>query len=121
MHKVITHGYGLVLPLPKVERILCLLMVPMNIQKQNMINKLDKIVGTDHLTHDQNYKWSSRTPVNIRINKVVLLPCLTCIINWAIAAGQKYPNQQIIATKIDYKSAYQRYHLNAKTAIQTCT
>ena len=42
-------------------------------------------------------------------------------INWAIAAWRKYPTQRIFATKIDFKSAFRRCHLNARTALQTCT
>ena len=43
------------------------------------------------------------------------------LINWVVAARRKYPNRCILATTIDYKSAYRRCHLNAKTAIQICT
>ena len=43
------------------------------------------------------------------------------LINWVVAARRKYPNRCILATTIDYKSAYRRRHLNAKTAIQICT
>lgn len=32
-----------------------------------------------------------------------------------------YPNRRILATKVDYKSAYRRCHLNHKTAVQTIT
>ena len=38
-----------------------------------------------------------------------------------MAARQQHPNKQIMASKIDYKSAYRRCHLNAETAVQTCT
>ena len=34
---------------------------------------------------------------------------------------RKYPDKRILASKIDYKSAYRRCHLGAKTAIQTGT
>jgi hypothetical protein len=42
-------------------------------------------------------------------------------INWAVAARKKYPNICILATKLDIKAAFRRCHLNASTAIQTCT
>ncbi len=34
---------------------------------------------------------------------------------------RKYPNQGILASKIDYKSAYQQGTLHIKTALQTAT
>ena len=124
--KDITHGYGLVLPLSKVHRIPGLLMAPMNIMNQNTIDECGRIVGKDRLTHDQSYRWGSGTSVNSRIKKESLLPCKfgACIkrlVNWAVAARKQYPNRKILASKIDYKSAYRRCHLAAGTAIQTCT
>jgi hypothetical protein len=54
------------------------------------------------------------------------MPCyfgraIKCLINWAVAACRKYPNNRILATKLNIKAAYRRCHLNATTAIQTCT
>ena len=46
---------------------------------------------------------------------------LNRIINWAVAARRRFPGRRILASKIDFKSAYRRCHLNAKTAVQTCT
>ena len=80
----------------------------------------------DRLTHDQSYKWKSDTSVNSRVRKNKLLECIfgSCInrlINWVVTARRKFPGQRILASKIDYKSAYQRCHLSAETGIQTCT
>ena len=124
--KDVIHGYGLVLPLTKVLRIPDLLMAPMNIMNQNTIDEHGRIVGKDRLTHDQSYKWISGTSVNSRVLKEDLLPCRfgACIkrlSNWAVAARRKHPGRRILATKIDYKSAYRRCHLNWRTALQTCT
>ena len=54
------------------------------------------------------------------------MPCyfgraLRRLINWAVAARKLYPNKRILATKLDVKAAYRRCHLNAATAVQTCT
>jgi len=54
------------------------------------------------------------------------MPCyfgsaLKRIINWAVAARKKYPGKRILATKLDIKAAFRRCHLNAETAVQTCT
>ncbi len=42
--------------------------------------------------------------------------CLKQLINWTVAARRKYPNKQIMASKIIFKSAFQHY-----TVIQCCT
>ena len=34
---------------------------------------------------------------------------------------KKFPNRAILASKVDFKSAYRRCHLSAATALQTCT
>ena len=99
-------------------------MAPMNIMRQNTIDQHGRIVENDCLTHDQGFKWSSGTSVNSRVQKEKLLPCwfgfcIRRIINWAIAARTKFTEKCILGSKIDYKSAYQRCHLNAQTAIQT--
>ena len=126
VHKDVTHGYGLVIPLEKVLRVPDLIIAPMNIMNQKTIDEFGRIIRKDRLTHDQSYKWVSGTSVNSRVLKEELLPCMfgACIkrlTNWAVAARRKFPGKRIYATKIDYKSAYRRCHLNAKTAIQACT
>jgi hypothetical protein len=68
----------------------------------------------------------SGTSINKRIITEELLPCIfgSCIrriVNWAVAARHLYPNLPILASKINFKSAFQRMHLNAATALQTCT
>jgi len=78
------------------------------------------------MTHDQSWAWQSGTSVNSRVDKEQLMPCyfgqaMKRIINWAVAARKKYPNIRILATKLGIKAAFQRCHLNATTAIQTCT
>ena len=101
-------------------------MAPMNIMKQNTIYEHVRIIEKGRLTHDQSYKWKSDTSVNSRVRKDKLLECRfgSCIKRlekWAVAARRKLPGKRILASKIDYKSAYQRCHLSAETAIQTCT
>ena len=126
VEKDVTHGYGLVLPLDKLRRIPGALLAPMNVMKQNTIDEFGRIVEKDRLTHDQSYKWGSGTSANSRVDKGLLLPCkfgafLKRLMNWAVAARKKHPNRRILASKIKYKSAYRRCHLNAEAAVQTCT
>ncbi len=78
------------------------------------------------MTHDQSWKWQSETLVNSRVDKEQLMPCyfgraLKQLINWMVAAWKRYPKKRILTTKLDVKAAFQRCHLNASTAVQTCT
>ena len=64
--------------------------------------------------------------MNSRLDKYEILSyrfgsCLKRLVNWTVATRKKFPGKKIISSKIDYKSAYRRCHLNADTAIQTCT
>ena len=56
IEKDVAHGYGLVLPLSKIDRIPGVLLAPMNIMTQNIIDDNGRIVEKDRLTHDQSYK-----------------------------------------------------------------
>ncbi len=101
-------------------------MASMNIQRQNTIDEHGSIITKDRLTNDQSYKFKSGTSVNSRVEKDKLQPCMfgsamKRISNYAVTARRKFPGRRILATKVDYKSAYRRCHLNAETAIQTCT
>ncbi len=123
----VIHGFALPLPLDRIARIQGILLTPLNIQAQNTINDTGRIVPKDRLTHDQSYKWSySGTSVNSRVDKGGLLPCvyggaIRRLVNWAVAARNKYPTTRIYTTKIDFKAAYHRLHLHHQTAVQGCT
>ncbi len=62
--KDVYFGYCLPLPHSNARKIPCILLTPMNIQKQNTISKLGQIVEKDRLTHNQSFKWSSGTSIN---------------------------------------------------------
>ena len=125
VEKDVVHGYGLPFPLNKIQDLPGTVIAPMNIASQHTINDQGQIIEKERLTHDQSWEWSSGRSVNDRVNLEDYLPCmfkkaLLHMVNWAIAARQKYPSQKIFATKIDFKSAFRRCHLNASTALQTC-
>ena len=80
----------------------------------------------NRMTHDQSWKWQSETSVNSRVDEEKLMPCylgraLKRIINWCVAARRRFPGKRILATKLDMKAAFQRCHINASMAVQTCT
>jgi hypothetical protein len=123
----VIHGFALPLPLDKIIRVQGILLAPLNIQTQNTIDDMGRIVPKDRLAHNQSYKWSySGTSVNSRVDKNKLLPCvyggaIRRLVNWAVAARNKYPNTRIYVSKIDFKAAYRRLHLHHLTAVQSCT
>jgi hypothetical protein len=68
----------------------------------------------------------SGTSVNSRVIKELLQECqygycIHRLVNWAVAARRKYPGQRILASKIDYKSAYHQGILHFATALQKVT
>jgi len=122
----VIRGFTLPLPLEKIAQIPGVLLAPLNIQVQNTINERGKIIPKNRLTHKRSWKWQSSTSVYSRADTDKLMPCyfgrtLQRLINWAVAARKLYPNKRILSTKLDVKAAYQRCHLNAMIASQTCT
>jgi hypothetical protein len=111
VEKDVVHGYGLPLPLPKLSRIPSVDLAPMNIQAQNTINEFGQIIEKDRHTHDQSFDFSPDSSVNSQIIWDDLPPVrygqyMRRIINRAVATRLKYPNKKILASKVDYKSAY---------------
>ena len=126
MKNDIDYGYSLVLPRDKIEFIHDALISPMNIADQNGINERGEIVKKKRLTHNQSCKFQSGTSVNSRTIKddlqdVMYGPCLLRIVHLIVEYRRQYPEKKILLSKIDFKSAYRRSHLQAKTAIQTIT
>ena len=124
--KDVKHGYAVTFPLSKAVSIQGISLAPMNIMHQNSIDETGRIVEKDRLTHDQSFKFGSDTSVNSQARTDDMLTCMygACLrqlTNWACAARAKYPATPIFASKVDFKSAYRRCHLNPSTALQSCT
>ena len=124
--KDVKYGYSVPIHLTSVTKIPGLEMAPMNIMAQNTIDELGRVVPKDRLTHDQSWKWGSGTSVNSHVQRELLQECrygfcIQRIINWAVAVRRKYLGQRILASKIDYKSAYHRVILNFATALKMAT
>ncbi len=118
------NGYSLPVHLSSIQLIPGLVMAPMNMMAQNTIDKFEQKIPKDRLTHDQSWKWSSGTSVNRCVQKELLQACqysfcIRRLINWAIAVRRKYPGQQILATKIDYKLACRGGILHFGSTLQT--
>jgi hypothetical protein len=100
----------------------------MNIAAHNTIDEHGRIIPKDSLTHDHSfvYEEGSGTSVNTRTRKEELAPCmfggcLRKMLNYIVTLRLKSPDQRIVMSKIDFKSAYRRMHLNVEMARQTCT
>jgi hypothetical protein len=120
-------GFAVPFPLKKMHKIPGILFAHLNIQEQNTINSTEWIVPLMQLTHGQSYKWLALgTSINSCTRKDKLLPCIyggvvPRLVNWTVAAQQKYPTTRIYATKIDFKQAYCHLHVSYKIAKQCCT
>ncbi len=68
-------GFALPLPLDKITQIPGVLLAPLNIQVQNIINEHGEIIPKNRLTHNQSWKWQSGTSVNSRVDNNNLMPC----------------------------------------------
>ena len=124
--KDVEYGYAMVIPLEHVARIPGACIAPMNISPQYSINEYGEIIPKDRLTHDQSWKWGSGTSVNSRVKEETLSPCvfahaLRRFINKVVAMRNRYPEARIFCSKIDYKSAFRRMHLNWETATKAIT
>ncbi len=124
----VSHGYSLPLPLQKIHLLPGILLAPMNIVEQDTIDEHGNTIPKFRLTHDQSFKFEngSNTSLNSRLFREELHPCyfgwvIRRLVNWIVAARRKHPNRRIFATKVDFKSAYRRLHLNQKIALQSCT
>ena len=80
------------------------------------------------LTHDQSFN-PSRTEKRSLNNRVDALQLTVARFGKAFSQliyhisylRQLYPDKQILMTKVDWKSAYQRIHLRPSTAVKSCT
>jgi hypothetical protein len=71
----VDQGFALPLPLNKIKQLPGILLTPLNIQLQKMINKQGEHIQKNRMTHNQSWKWQSGTSVFSRVNKEELLPC----------------------------------------------
>jgi hypothetical protein len=122
----VTHGFNLPLPLAMARRIPGLLISPMNIVRQNTINELGDIVEKDRLTHDHTMEFMPQSSINSRSRMDDHEPChfghaLQRIFHFLVHLRLKHPTKRIMMTKVDWKAAYRRVHMDIDTALQCCT
>ena len=98
----------------------------MNIVNQNTINSLGDIVTKDRLTHDHSFDFMADSSINSRSNMDDHEPChfghaLSRLFHTIVNFRLRYPSKRIMLTKVDWKAAYRRVHLDPDTAVQCCT
>ncbi len=55
----VKHGYSLVLPPYKIDRIPHACFAPINIMNQSTLDVSGNIINKEHLTHNQSFCWKS--------------------------------------------------------------
>ena len=80
------------------------------------------------LTHDQSFNATrgARRSVNDRVDVDQLTPArfgraLLRFLHYTCKLRKQFPGERLLITKVDFKSAYRRVHLKAKTALKSCT
>jgi hypothetical protein len=122
----VTHGFNLPVTIDLVNRILGLVLSPMNIAKQNTIDEIGRIIEKDRLTHDHSHEFFPGSSINKRCRQDLHQTCmfgkaLSRMIHWIVYMRRKYPLLRILLTKTDWKAAYRRAHLELWTAVQCAT
>ena len=123
----IKHGYALIIPLLRVQKIPKAAMSPLNIIEQDTLTAFGEYATKMRLTHNQSMVFEgSNSSINSRVKSEELQDCmfghcLLRIIHLIISFRSNYPKKRIGISKIDFKSAYRRAHLNWETAIQAIT
>jgi hypothetical protein len=123
--KEVEKGWNLILPESEAFNIPHLELAPMGVADQLGISATGEFVSKLRVTHDLSFAQAvSGESLNSRVNKEELEPCmfghtLLRLVHHIVYLRSKYPTKKIWLRKEDFKSAYRRMHLNAKTAFQT--
>jgi hypothetical protein len=121
-------GWQLPLPIDSLTEIPGLVVAPLGYAHQfGLDTDTGKRTEKGRTTHDQSFNHipSLQLSVNDRLLPEELSPCeygftLSCHIHRTVALRAAFPSLPILQTKLDFKSAYRRQHLDGDTAKQ-CT
>jgi hypothetical protein len=124
MRAEVRHGWQLPLPPAAALLIPHAVVAPMGLVEQATINELGEIVDKLRVTHDQSFNpvKGTRRSVNDRVNRELLTPCmfgraLLRHIHQVVALRHRHPDEIILQSKVDWKSAYRRLHNAPATAV----
>jgi len=96
MNEDVTHGFLLIIPFDKVEKLNNALVAPMNIHDQYGINERGEIVQKKRLTHNQSFEFGSGTSLNNRVKKdelqdVMFGQCMSRVIHNILILRMRNP------------------------------
>ena len=103
-------------------------VAPLGMEVQSTIDERGKTQQKHRLTHDQTFSPSGKNDrsVNGRVDKTELTAmqfgkAFSRLIYYIAYLRSVYPDEKILLTKVDWKSAYRRIHLQADTAVKSCS
>ena len=121
----VAHGWQLPLPIECAHRIPNAVIAPLGLVEQFSIDAAAQRISKRRLTHDQSFDVvpGSNRSVNHRLITEELTPsrfgrAFSRHLHTIAHLRRLHPNQRILQTKVDCKSAYRRIHLAAATAVQ---
>ena len=125
MSKEIKKGWNIILPVDTYGKIPGLVLNPMGVATHTGVTKDGTFEEKDRVTHDLSFPGKVSTEsVNSRVDATKLEPCmfshvLLRLIHYIVNLRTRYPQSRIWLRKEDYKSAFRRLHLNAKSALES--
>ena len=123
MAKEVNKGWCLLLPADKIKEIPKAELEPLGVATCKGIAETGEYIDNDKVTqHDCSHlgKFSGQS-LSSRIKEEELEPimfgyCLSRLFHYIVNLRRRYPNKVIWLRKENFKSAYRRMHLDAKTA-----
>jgi hypothetical protein len=120
----VKHGWQLVLPCDSIAKIPETIVSPLGLVCQNTINEKGESTTKWRITHDQSFKFQSKTSVNSRVRTEELANCmygaaLKRFIYSIVNYRRRHPATPLLMAKYDLKSAYRQAHLSGVSALQS--
>jgi hypothetical protein len=111
LREEVEHGWQLVLPCSSIPSIPGAVVSPLGLVDQNTIDERGQPKKKWRITHDQSFKFKSKTSVNSRVRKEKLALCmygsaLRRFIQSIVHYRRRFPNTPLLMAKFDLKSAY---------------
>ena len=123
--KEIKKGWNIILPVGTYNKLPGLVLSPMGVASHTGVTQDGTFETKDRVTHDLSFPGEvSRESVNSRVLESALEPCmfsyvLSRLVHYIVSLRSKYPTSRIWLRKEDYKSAFRRLHLDARTAMES--
>ena len=122
--KEVKKGWNILLPGDTYDKLPGLVLSPMGVATHTGICSDGTFVEKDRVTHDLSFPGAaSKESVNSRVISTELEPCmfsyvLLRLIHYVVNLRRRHRESRIWLRKEDYKSAFRRIHLSAKTALE---